>query len=80
MRSHLPVPENVEDAVALAEAGALAPALSITVRSVSGERYDRIVKCELGPKPDPADLGELPVADASQDEPQYLLADDEVPF
>ena len=83
LRSHLPVPENVDDAVALANAGALAPALSITIRRVTGEKYDRIVKCELGPKPDPpdpADPGELPVADAPLGEPEYVPADDDIPF
>jgi DNA repair protein RadD len=80
LRSHLPVPENVDDAVALAEAGALASALSITVRSVTGEKYDRIVKCELGPKPDPGELGELPVPDAPQEEPEYVPVDDDIPF
>ena len=79
MRSRLPVPDTIEDAVALASAGALAPALSIKVRSVAGEKYDRIVDYELGAKPDPADLG-LPEPPESADPPQYVAADDDVPF
>jgi len=79
-RSAVPVPVNVDHAVALANAGALAPPLAITVRRVSGEKYDRIIKYELGPKPDPADLGELPQVEAAQDEPRYMPADDDIPF
>ncbi len=79
-RSHLPVPNDVNDAVALAHAGALASPDTITVRSVAGEKYDRIVSCELGARPDPADL-RLPEIPASalagvSDGPP----DDEIPF
>jgi len=70
------VPDNVDDAVALANAGALADALSITVRSVAGEKYDRIVDYELGEKPDPADLS-LP---EPPELPEYVPADDDIPF
>jgi DNA repair protein RadD len=52
LRSNVPVPATVEEAVAMANAGALAPTISITVRSVAGEKYDRIVDCVLGEKPD----------------------------
>ena len=79
-RSHLDVPESVEEAVVLANAGALASATSITVRSVSGEKYDRIIQCELGPKPDPADLGELVMTESSHEEPQSVPTDDDLPF
>ena len=82
MRSCLPVPENVEDAVALADAGALANVLSIKVRSVAGEKYDRIVDYELGAKPDPADIS-LPEPPEPTDSPQYAplpCADDDIPF
>jgi DNA repair protein RadD len=82
LRSCLPLPDNVEEAVELANAGALAETLSIKVRSVAGEKYDRIVDCELGAKPDPADLA-LPeprhVAADADLEP-LTLADDEIPF
>jgi len=50
-RSDAPIPETAEEAVMLANSGALAETHSITVRSVSGEKYDRITSCELGPKP-----------------------------
>ena len=39
--------------VELAEAGALALTEKITVRSVAGEKHDRIVAYELGPLPEP---------------------------
>lgn len=79
-RCDLPVPQKVEEAVALAEAGALASAQSITVRSVAGEKYDRIVGYELGPKPDPGEFDEVPTVNQSQDQPPYLPAEDDIPF
>ncbi len=83
-RCVLPAPTSVEEAVELASAGALAAPLSIKVRSVAGEKYDRIVDCELAAKPDPADLS-LPEPrdegewDRSAPEPAPLT-DSEVPF
>lgn len=79
MRSCLPVPDSVDDAVALADAGALADVLSIKVRSVAGEKYDRIVDYELAAKPDPAELS-LPEPPESSDLPEYVAADDDIPF
>ncbi|MCI0333658.1 MAG: DEAD/DEAH box helicase [Planctomycetes bacterium] len=52
-RSPDPVPGTAERAVELAQSGALAPTYSITVRSVAGEPYERIVDYELGPMPEP---------------------------
>lgn len=52
-RSPDPVPDTAERAVELAQDGALAATLSITVRSVAGEPYERIVEYELGPTPEP---------------------------
>ncbi|MFH1022110.1 MAG: DEAD/DEAH box helicase family protein [Planctomycetota bacterium] len=49
-RSNAPVPDSVEEAVRLAEAGALCETRAITVRSVSGEKFDRIVGHSLGEK------------------------------
>lgn len=46
-----PVPATVEEAVDLAHAGALCETTKITVRHVTGEKYDRIVAYELGMKP-----------------------------
>ncbi|MEQ9616640.1 MAG: DEAD/DEAH box helicase family protein [Phycisphaerales bacterium] len=68
-RSNEPTPDSAEEAVALAEAGALAETRSITIKRTVGEKYDRIVDWELGPRP-----GALP-------EPEYVYIDDcEVPF
>ena len=39
----------------MANSGALAPTNSITVRSVSGEPFDRIIDYDLGPMPEPAE-------------------------
>jgi len=74
-RSDDPVPGTAEEAVELAEAGSLAPAQSITVRSVTGEKYDRIVEYALGEKP-PAVTG----GDLAAGEPEYVYTEDEIPF
>lgn len=66
-RSPDPVPDSAERAVELAEAGALCATHAIVVRSVAGERYDRIVDYDLAEKPEP-----VPWGDAFDDE--------EVPF
>lgn len=50
-RSNALVPESVEEAVALAEAGALCETETITIRKVEEEEYGRIVGYELGEKP-----------------------------
>jgi hypothetical protein len=50
----------------------LAATKSITVRSVSGEEYDRIIDYELGPIPEPLNRG-----DAYDDGP---LSDDAFDF
>lgn len=52
-RSPDPVPDTADRAVELAQSGALAPTLAISVRSVAGEPYERIVDYELGPMPEP---------------------------
>jgi len=65
-RSNDPVPETAEQAVTLAEAGALCQTNTITVRSIPGERFDRIVGHDLDAKPEPVpsfnhvDLDDLP--------------------
>jgi DNA repair protein RadD len=70
-RSPDPVPTSAERAVELAQNGALATTLSITVRSVAGEPYDRITDYELGsvPEPMPAEVLEF-----------HQEAPDEIPF
>ena len=52
LRSPDPVPNSADAAVTLANAGALRPTYSITIRSVPGERFDRIVNCDLGEMPE----------------------------
>jgi DNA repair protein RadD len=65
-RSNEPYPDTAEEAVELAEAGALAEPASITVRSVAGEKFDRVSDYQLGPVPprldgsDERDDGALP--------------------
>ena len=80
LRSHLPVPDNVDDAVALASAGALATTTAVTVRSVSGEKYDRIIACQLGPKPDGGEFAHAQIGDMAGPEPEYMPADGDTPF
>jgi DNA repair protein RadD len=59
-RSHEPVPETAEDAVALAKKDCLAPTREITVRRTPGEDYDRIIGYVLGDIPPPPDESNLP--------------------
>jgi DNA repair protein RadD len=51
LRSDAPVPESVEEAVWLAEGGALADCKGIVVTRKPGEQYDRIKSHDLGPIP-----------------------------
>jgi DNA repair protein RadD len=74
-RSNDPVPDTVDDAVELAQAGSLASTLTITVRTVAGEKYDRIVNHTLGEKP-PAVTG----GDLAGGEPEPVYAEDDIPF
>ena len=55
-RSFDAVPATAQEAVDLANAGALASTHSITVRTVSGEKFDRIVDYQLGEKPEPVPI------------------------
>jgi DNA repair protein RadD len=68
-RSPDPVPDSAERAVEIAEAGGLAVTEAITVRTVAGEKFDRIVSYKLGPQPAPVPAGEFGEYDP-----------DEVPF
>lgn len=74
-RSREPVPATAAEAVEIANAGGLAATKSITVRSVSGEEYDRITDHELGPIPELLDRGEA--HDAGDTEP---LSEDALDF
>jgi len=72
-RSNEPVPDTIEQAVELADMGALAPTLAITVIHKPGDKYDRIVGYKLGEKP--------PRPESEDGLPEYAGAEnDEVPF
>ncbi|MBU0640568.1 MAG: hypothetical protein KKB50_17035, partial [Planctomycetes bacterium] len=72
-RSNEPVPYTAEEAVELAEAGALAPTLAVTVERGNGDRFDRVVVYQLGERP--------PRLESSENVPEYAYtADDEIPF
>ena len=70
-RSHDPIPSLSEDAVTLAEAGSLAAADSITVRTVSGDDFPRVTAYELG---------EIPEAGRLEAVGDCPYGDDEIPF
>lgn len=80
-RSHEPVPETAEEAVALAQNGRLAPTREITVRSVAGDDFDRIIGYELGDIPPAPDSKDLP-ADAIEFPFGYnaVGAEEEIPW
>ncbi len=66
-RSANPVPDTAQEAVDLGEFGCVAAPDSIKVRSVVGEKFDRIIGYELGPVPEAV--------------PEYAAVDlDDVPF
>lgn len=80
-RSNVPLPDNVEEAVRLAEAGALCKTNAITVRSVAGEKYDRIVGYNLGERPFYREPGWDDVEeDAAPVGAWEGVDDDEIPF
>jgi len=68
-RSEWPVPDTADEAVEIAQAGGLCETYAITVRSVSGEKYDRIIGYKLGPKPA-----------AYCDREGYVLNEEVIPF
>mgnify|MGYP005844028615 CR=1 FL=1 len=77
-RSHEPFPQSSQQAVDICEAGGVAPTLAITVRSVSGEKYDRITKHQLGPIPPILNVGD---EYDDGDLPEYVgPPDEEIPF
>jgi hypothetical protein len=63
-RSNLSIPETIEEALDKIESDGIAKTKTITVRSVTGERFPRIIGYELGDKPAVAnrdlDLEEVP--------------------
>jgi len=77
-RTREPFPESSEQAVRICEAGGVAEPVSITVRSVSGEKYDRITHHKLGLIPPRLD-GSDEIDDGNL--PEYRgPEDDELPF
>lgn len=56
VRSRNPFPCSTEDAVTLANAGALAEPRSVLFERPKGEKYDRITSYELGDRPPAVDL------------------------
>ena len=85
-RSRNSFPTSVRNSVAIADAGGLAAPTTITVRTVAGEKFDRIVKCKLGEIPLPVEIdfeeGEI----GMEHEPElnqfgdYEYDPDEIPF
>jgi DNA repair protein RadD len=83
-RSNAPLPSSAQEAVALADDGALANASKIIVKSVAGEKFDRIVDYELGEIP--AYIPEPGWNDCDNEEwvppnyPDNHFDDDDIPF
>ena len=73
-RSDEPCPATAEEAVAAAQASALADTLAIKVRRTAGEKYDRIIGYTLAPKP------REPGADEELEPVAAWYDDEEVPF
>jgi DNA repair protein RadD len=66
-RSDDPVPDTVDRALKIIEGGGLATTIEITVRSVAGEQFERIIDYKLGPIPDTigiSDRSEVDLQDA----------------
>jgi DNA repair protein RadD len=76
-RTDAEIPDTAVEAVTLAEAGALCKTKSITIKSIAGEKFDRIVDYELTDKPEWREPG-------SDDEPGFISAAnsdyEDVPF
>jgi superfamily II DNA or RNA helicase len=72
--SEEPMPRTVREAVALAEAGALAPVLAITVEHKAGERFSNVVDWTVGPKPARRILDEDGCSDRAELELEDLAA------
>ncbi len=73
-RSTEPVPTNADEAVELADAGALTRTAAITVERRAGEKFDRVVAHRLGDKP--------PRLDSEEGLPEEIpvVDNEEVPF
>jgi DNA repair protein RadD len=71
-RSAEPIPDDVESAVTIAQAGGLLTPRTITIRSIAGEEFDRIIAYEF-PERENEQWRQTP-------EPEYEPAADEIPF
>ena len=65
-RSPDPVPDTAQRAVEIAEAGGIASPIQITVRSESGQRFDRIIDVALGEMPESVPVEDVPLYDESE--------------
>ncbi len=74
--SNDPLPETAQDAVDIASGGGVAFTKKITVRKVTGEKFDRIIKYEIGDIPEPV-TDELGNRDAFG---EPIVNDDDIPF
>ena len=74
-RSDEPVPETVMDAVEICEFGDIAETRAIKVRSVAGEKWDRIIGYTLGPKPRMPGWDDAEPAPVSAD-----VSEEDIPF
>lgn len=70
-RSPDPVPDTAERAVEIAEADGLATTTAITVRSVAGDPFERIVGYALGPLPEACEVS---------DQRREAIDDNDIPF
>ena len=81
-RSNAPVPDTAEEAVRYADSGAICRTRRITVRSVTGEEFDRIIGYELDEKPSYREPGwddEEPTGESKV--PDYVCTEvEEAPF
>ncbi len=83
-RSQVPVPLTSAEAAALADDGALCGTTAITVRTVVGEQFPRIIGYELGDRPpwrEPGIAGDCePEAAGPAARAHDPLEDDDIPF
>lgn len=79
-RSYMPPPITVDEALALAEAGALTEPRSITIRETAGEKFKRVIKYKLKTKPE--FYPEPGWCDCENEEwiPTNYPDDDQIPF
>ena len=79
-RSNAPVPMSTQEAVALAQDGALCQTKAVTIRNIPGQKYDRIISYELGEKTLYRQPGWDDETLDAELEPANAWPDDDVPF